>query len=138
MAGREEISRGVAAGESCRQLTARLGRAPSTVSREPARNGGRHRYRAQAADAAAFGWAQRPKAAKLVTQLRLRAVVEATLALRWSPEQIAGWLPLAYPEGCLARDLPETMPRSATHSTVSPPSATAIQLRRCGAARGAA
>jgi IS30 family transposase len=31
-----------------------------------------------------------------VTQPRLRAVVEAKLALRWSPEQIAGWLPLAY------------------------------------------
>ena len=54
MAEREEISRGVAAGESCRQIAARLGRAPSTVSRELARNGGRHRYRAQAADAAAF------------------------------------------------------------------------------------
>jgi IS30 family transposase len=46
MAEREEISRGVAAGESCRQIAARLGRAPSTVSRELARNGGRHRYRA--------------------------------------------------------------------------------------------
>jgi DNA-binding CsgD family transcriptional regulator len=67
MAEREEISRGVAAGESCREIAARLGRAPSTVSRELARNGGRHRYRAQAADAAAFGRAQRPKAAKLVT-----------------------------------------------------------------------
>jgi IS30 family transposase len=66
------------------------------VSRELARNGGRHRDRAQAADAAAFGRAQRPKAAKLVTQPRLRAVVAAKLVARWSPEQIAGWLPLAY------------------------------------------
>jgi DNA-binding CsgD family transcriptional regulator len=48
MAEREEISRGVAAGEPCRQIAVRLGRAPSTVSRELARNGGRHRYRAQA------------------------------------------------------------------------------------------
>jgi len=98
MAEREEISRGIAAGESCRQLAARLGRAPSRVSRELTRNGGRHDYRAQAADTAAFRRAQRPKPAKLVTQPRLRAVVEAKLALRWSPEQIAGWLPLAYPE----------------------------------------
>ena len=98
MAEREEISRGVAAGEPCRQIAARLGRAPSTVSRELARNGGRHRYRAQAADAAAFRRAQRPKPAKLVTEPRLRAVVEAKLALRWSPQQIAGWLPLAYPQ----------------------------------------
>jgi IS30 family transposase len=80
MAEREEISRGVAAGEPCRQIAARLGRAPSTVSRELARNGGRHHYRAQAADAAAFRRAQRPKAAKLVTQPRLRAAVEAKLA----------------------------------------------------------
>ena len=103
MAEREEISRGVAAGESCREIAARLGRAPSTVSRELARNGGRHRYRAQAADAAAFGRAQRPKAAKLVTEPRLREVVEAKLALRWSPQQIAGWLPLAYPSDPVMR-----------------------------------
>ncbi|MCH7583515.1 MAG: helix-turn-helix domain-containing protein, partial [Acidobacteria bacterium] len=42
---REEISRGVAAGDSMRMVAARLGRAPSTISRELARNGGRHRYR---------------------------------------------------------------------------------------------
>jgi IS30 family transposase len=97
MAEREEISRGVAAGEPCRQIAARLGRAPSTVSRELIRNGGRGRYRAQAADVAAFRRAQRPKPAKLAVEPRLRAVVEAKLALRWSPQQIAGWRPLAYP-----------------------------------------
>jgi IS30 family transposase len=96
MAEREEISRGIAAGESCRQIAARLGRAPSTVSRELARNGGRGCYRAQAADATAFRRAQRPKPAKLAVQPQLRAVVEAKLALRWSPQQIGGWLPLAY------------------------------------------
>jgi IS30 family transposase len=109
MAEREEISRGVAADQSCRQIAARLGRTPSTVSRELARNGGRHRYRAQAADAAAFRRGQRPKAAKLVTQPRLRAVVEAKLALRWSPEQIAGWLPLAYPGDAVMRVSHETI-----------------------------
>ena len=91
MAEREEISRGIAAGESCRRIARRLGRAPSTVSRELASNGGRHRYRAQAADAAAFQRAQRPKATKLALEPRLRAVVEAELAARWSPQQIAGW-----------------------------------------------
>jgi IS30 family transposase len=109
MAEREEISRGVAAGESCRKIAARLGRAPSTVSRELTRNGGRHRYRAQAADAAAFGRAQRPKAAKLVLEPRLRAVVEAKLALRWSPQQIAGWLRLAYPQDPVMRVSHETI-----------------------------
>ena len=86
----------MAAGEPCRQIAVRLGRAPSTVSRELARNGGRHRYRAQAADAAAFRRAQRPKPAKLALAPGLRAVVEAKLAVRWSPQQIVGWLPLAY------------------------------------------
>jgi hypothetical protein len=90
MGEREEISRGMAAGEPGRKIAARLGRAPSTVSRELARNGGRGRYRAQAADAAAFVRAQRPKPGKLVTEPRLRAVVEAKLALRWSPEQSPG------------------------------------------------
>jgi IS30 family transposase len=109
MGEREEISRGVASGESYRQIAARLGRVPSTVSREVARNGGRGRYRAQLADAAAFGRAQRPKPGKLVTEPRLRAVVEAKLALRWSPEQIAGWLPLAYPQDPVMRVSHETI-----------------------------
>jgi IS30 family transposase len=109
MAEREEISRGVAAGQSCRQIAARLRRAPSTVSRELARNGGRGCYRAQAADAAAFRRALRPKPAKLAVQPRLRAVVEAKLALRWSPEQIAGWLPLAYPGDAVMRVSHETI-----------------------------
>ena len=87
LAEREEISRGLAAGDSCRVIARRLGRAPSTVSREVARNGGRRRYRAQAADAAADRRARRPKAAKLVLQPRLRAVVEDKLALRWSPSR---------------------------------------------------
>jgi IS30 family transposase len=109
MAEREEISRGVAAGEPCRQIAARLGRAPSTVLRELARNGGRGRYRAQAADAAAFRRAQRPKPAKLAVQPRLRAVVEAKLALRWSPQQVTGWLPLAYPSDPVMRVSHETI-----------------------------
>jgi Helix-turn-helix domain len=109
MAEREEISRGVAAGEPCRQIAARLGRAPSTVSRELARNGGPGRYRAQAADAAAFRRAQRPKPARLVTELRLRAVVEEKLAVRWSPQRIAGWLPLAYPQDSVMRVSHETI-----------------------------
>jgi transposase, IS30 family len=55
---REEISRGLAAGYSLRAIAAGLGRAPSTVSREVARNGGRRRYRALAADRAAWARAQ--------------------------------------------------------------------------------
>ncbi|MGW5852774.1 IS30 family transposase [Streptomyces sp. NPDC055254] len=89
---REEISRGIAAGESARQLAGRLGRPSSTISREIARNGGRDRYRAAAAEEAAYERGRRPKQAKLALLPGLRAVVEAKLARRWSPEQIAGWL----------------------------------------------
>ena len=40
---REEISRGIAAGQSIRRIAASLGRSPSTVSREVARHGGEAR-----------------------------------------------------------------------------------------------
>jgi len=95
---REEISRGVAAGESLRVLARRLGRAPSTLSREVARNGGRHQYRAHRADRAAWQRARRSKACKLASNQALRAVVEELLADRWSPQQIAGRLRRTYPD----------------------------------------
>jgi len=94
---REEISRGVAAGESLRVVAARLGRAPSTVSRELVRNGGRHQYRAHRADRAAVRRARRPKPSKLAQNHQLRAVVEEKLAEWWSPEQVACWLKRTYP-----------------------------------------
>lgn len=97
LAEREEISRGLARGESSRQIAVRLGRAPSTISREIARNGG-GRYRACDAEALARRRARRPKVAKLARCHRLRRVVEAKLALRWSPQQIASWLAEEYPE----------------------------------------
>ena len=50
---REEILRGIVAGHSLRTIASRLGRAPSTVSRELKRYGGRRRYRANKADQAA-------------------------------------------------------------------------------------
>src|SRR6202051_1883050 len=46
----ERSSRGLGAGESFRSIGRRLARAPSTVSREVARHGGRARYRASHAD----------------------------------------------------------------------------------------
>jgi IS30 family transposase len=89
---REEISRGVAAGNSLRAIARGLGRAPSTVSLELARNGGRTRYRAHSADRAAWGRARRPQPCKLAQNPRLRREVEDMLGLWWSPQQIAGWL----------------------------------------------
>jgi IS30 family transposase len=89
---REEISRGLAGGESRRSIARRLGRSPSTISREVTRHGGVRRYRACRADTDALRRARRPKLSKLASCGRLRKVVEAKLELRWSPAQISGWL----------------------------------------------
>jgi IS30 family transposase len=94
---REEVSRGLAAGLSLRAIAAGLGRAPSTVSREVAANGGPGRYRATGSDQQAWARASRPKTCKLAANPVLRAIVEDKLRRRWSPEQIAGWLKIAYP-----------------------------------------
>jgi IS30 family transposase len=95
---REEISRGLAAGLSYRVIAAGLGRDPSTVSREVAANSGRRQYRAARADRQAWTRATRPKVCKLAANLVLRDIVEEKLLLRWSPQQIAGWLKLTYPD----------------------------------------
>jgi IS30 family transposase len=94
---REEISRGLAAKQSCRAIATALGRAPSTVRREVARNGGRPLYRACGADRRAQRLACRPKPTKLAQRPQLRDWVEAKLALKWSPQQISRWLLNAYP-----------------------------------------
>jgi IS30 family transposase len=95
---REEISRGFAAGESLRCIASRLGRAPSTVSREVIRNGGHRRYRAAESDRAAWARACRPKRCKLATNQRLREAVAGKLGEDWSPQQIAGWLVRTFPD----------------------------------------
>ena len=89
VADREEISRGLRAGESFRSISRRLGRAPSTVSREVRGNRGRRGYRAWRAELARDRHARRPRTAKLARSPRLRRSVEELLALRWSPQQIA-------------------------------------------------
>ena len=94
---REEISRGIAAGLSIRNIASKLGRAPSTVSREVNRNGGSSHYRATCADQNAWDRAQRPKVCKLVQNRPLCRKVEMKLRRKWSPEQIAGWLKMEYP-----------------------------------------
>jgi len=90
LAEREEISRGLAAGRSLREVARGLGRAPSTVSREVARHGGRRRYRALQADDRAWRRARRPKPCKLACEPRLRALVAAKLAQEWSPKADLG------------------------------------------------
>ncbi len=109
---REEISRGVAAGVSLRCVARRLGRAPSTISRELQRNGGQRAYRAAAADRRAWDRALRPKPCKLAQHEELRQLVAARLHDNWSPEQIAGWLKHTYPDDEACQVSHETIYRS--------------------------
>jgi len=94
---REEISRGIASDESMRSIAIRLGRAPSTISREIQRNGGDGKYRAARADKRAWERACRPKNCKLAGSPWLRRAIEIKLRVNWSPEQIAGWLKREHP-----------------------------------------
>jgi IS30 family transposase len=96
---REEIALGFARGESMRCIARRLGRSPSTISRELSRNADRRgEYRATSAHALAWQRASRPKPAKLWVNLRLREIVEHLLERRYSPEQIAGRLRVQFPD----------------------------------------
>jgi len=97
LAEREEISRGVIAGQSLRSIAASLGRAASTVSREISRNGGRRHYRANKAEQAAWDRAHRRKTCKLANNRALARIVAKKLQLQWAPRQIAGWLKRHYP-----------------------------------------
>jgi transposase, IS30 family len=109
---REEISRRLCAGSSMRSIATCLGKAPSTISREITRNGGRERYRAAAADSRAWTEARRPKTCKLGGHHRLRRTVAEKLRLDWSPEQIAGWLRVAFPNDVAMHVSHETIYRS--------------------------
>jgi len=97
---REELSRLLAAGASLRATGRVLGRAPSTLSRELARqHASPLTYRAVPAHQRAPRWAHRPRRPRtLAVRPRLRAAVFRLLAQRWSPEQIARGLPQRYPD----------------------------------------
>ena len=112
LAEREEISRGLESGSSCRAIALGLRRAPSTVSREVCRQGGASGYRAWAADVAALRLARRPKRPKLLRQPRLRAVVVRYLKRHWSPDQICRRLVRDYPDQEQMRVSAETIYRS--------------------------
>jgi len=99
---REEIALGLASGQGVRTIARLIGRSPSTVSREIARNhSAPHRrwtYVGSWAQMKCESRARRPQVAKLVANPRLAARVQAGLRLRWSPRQIAERLALRYPE----------------------------------------
>jgi transposase, IS30 family len=95
LAGREEISLGLRAGDSFTVIAIRLGKTVSTVSREVAGNGGRHDYRAWRAHQRARERARRPKTPKL-GRAGLAAQVAQWLREWWSPQEISGRLRLEF------------------------------------------
>jgi IS30 family transposase len=97
LAEREEISRALVTAEPIRSIALRLGRSPSTISREIKRNGGCEGYRASQADEATWDRARRPKRCKLGENRELARIVAGKLRMFWSPEQISGWLKHTYP-----------------------------------------
>ena len=93
---RVEIYVGIQVGRSLSEIARELGRAPSTVCREVAANGGRSRYRPFVAHRRAWRCARRPKASKLACR-RLRERVSADLERLWSPQEISQRLAAEFP-----------------------------------------
>jgi IS30 family transposase len=93
---REEIRVALSAKMSLRAIARMLNRSPSTISREVARNRGRRYYKAVDADNRATRMAKRPKSGVLELNPELRQIVMSKLELKWSPEQISGWLGTEY------------------------------------------
>ncbi len=87
------------AGLSIRQIAHRLGRAPSTVSRELRRNATRGRgYRPFDAHRRATARRTRNHRRRIEANAELRQLVAELLAQRWSPQQISRHLRLKFPE----------------------------------------
>ena len=112
LAEREEISRGLATEQSLRSIARTLKRAPSTLSREGGRNGGRKAYHAAQSDRRAWDCASRPKACKLSFNEPLGRVIARKLRRNWSLQQIAGWLMRRHAEAEQLRVSHETICRS--------------------------
>jgi Helix-turn-helix domain len=112
LAEREDISRGIAAGSTIREIASGLQRPVSTVSREVAGHGGRPLYQASEADRQAWESALRPKVCLLANHEELRTIVASKLILAWAPEQISKWLKVHYPSNQSMRVSHETIYRS--------------------------
>jgi IS30 family transposase len=83
-----------------RAIAERLGRSPSTISRELRRNTLGHDqgvYDGDLAHARAGQRARRPRRGRLLQDEALRIEVQAKLELEWSPEQIAAYLRRSWP-----------------------------------------
>jgi IS30 family transposase len=95
---REILSLGLARGHSLRTMATVLRRAPSTLSREHARNAMRAPYRACTAQTLAAARARQPRRTRKLLDPWLWQYVRTHLADGCSPEQIAGRLRRAYPD----------------------------------------
>ncbi|MBI4087228.1 MAG: IS30 family transposase [Candidatus Liptonbacteria bacterium] len=104
-AEREEISRGIAQGDTISALARRLGRAPSSISREVKENSGTSGYRAFSAGnrARASASSRRSGKRRLTAEDRLRAYVLCKLKKCWSPEEIVKRMREEYPDDTAMR-----------------------------------
>ncbi len=109
-AEREEISRGIALGFSCRAIARQLERSVSTISRELHRHAPNPgAYRAATAHRCARRLARRPRRIRKLLHPWLARYVQRALFAGWSPEQIAARL---------RRDYPEDMSKRISHETI--------------------
>jgi transposase, IS30 family len=109
---RSEIYAGIAGGESGAAIGRRLGKHPSTITRELALNGGRDGYRPLAAHRRALKLARRPQVMTLEANPCLAAYISEQLRQLWSPEQIARRLVEEFPDDAEMRVSHETIYQS--------------------------
>jgi transposase, IS30 family len=109
---REEILVGLARGETFVAIALRIGKDPSSVSREVAANGGREEYRAWGGYLRAAEQARRPRPTKFAACPRLVAAVVEGLEELWSPEEIARRLRVDHPDDPMMRVSHETIYKS--------------------------
>ena len=97
---RYELARLRDAGLPQRAVAERLGRSPSTICRELARNRdpGTGQYVPERADRLAWERQKRPRPSKLSRRPALRQEVQQLLDRRYSPQQISGRLKVLHPD----------------------------------------
>lgn len=83
------------AGLNQTQISINLGRSKSTINREVSRNAGQRGYRPKQADDKALERAQGSRNARRVEDWVLHQA-KSYLSVQWSPEQIAGKLPVSH------------------------------------------
>jgi IS30 family transposase len=108
---REDIWIGLARGDSMSSIARTLGRSPSTITREVAKNGGAQNYGPWRAHYRASKAVRRSRPPKL-SHAPLRAQVTAWLEEFWSPQEIAARLRLEFPDDSMMWVSHETIYRS--------------------------